>query len=347
MLRRFVGAFLFAVASSACPMHAQTIVHELSNISIPAKIDDLNLQALGKPGIIGGLATLYTLRNQSDIIEIKIMRASYPSASLWFGQTLGYTRQLFSSVGLSVVGNSEVFTNVSEKPNGIRALYKVNAPFVSASIAVEQFGEWIVVIRSVSKSVDVDRQRTRLDKLISLIVPPKSATDSFPLTLPAECPATKTTDFTVELEPPLEAVSIEMKTSAGLVAAIASNESSRFAKTGIAAQPLTYCRRYSASGRSVWYESLSQAEPNHWVRLVDETGLTVEGVLVPIVDKKGRVSSVGAVLTNEISQTSVRGFFSSWPNPIRGHLNALISYGEKTSPYVSVPYGTNSIKNAK
>lgn len=337
------GAWLTAITCLPCPGIAQTVVHSGSQITIPARFDEMAVKMSAGPGKYGDLATAYTYQNAEDLVEINVFRASYPSASLWFAQALTRTKQLFSTVDLAPIGNPEPFTIKADKPNGIRAFYKVGAPFVSTSVAVVSFGPWLVSIHSTSKSLDVSQQRARLDRIVAQIVPPSPVTSVYPLTIPIDCPASKQAAFGPEGDPPLSEVSLEMKTSGGLAAMIASKDAVIAGDKGIAAQPATYCRRQSTSGKTVWYETLDAIGLQRWVLPVSETGVTIEGVLVPTTDKLGNVKMLGALLTNDLSQTSVRGFYASWPNPVSSQLRALSALLQSTTPYATVKYGTNEL----
>ena len=140
-------------------------------------------------------------------------------------------------------------------------------------------------------------------------------------------------------------VTLEMRTSGGLGAMVASKDA--FAgDRGVAAQPSTYCRRQSVSGKTVWFESLGAKGLPRWILPVSETGITVEGISVPTTSKSGKVDMQGVLLTNDYSQSSVRGFYHQLPNPVSAQLQALTALAAGSKPYASVKYGTAEISLA-
>ena len=323
---------------------AETIVDSGSKISLPANIDDMQIQPPAFQGIWGNLASGYRYRNTSDLIELNVFRASYPSSSLWFAQAENRTEQLFAAVGLTRVGAPEQITVNAEKPNGLRALYTPGTPFTSTATAVISFGSWLVSIHSTSKTLDINQQRERLSRIIAQIIPSQPTAKTYPLEAYKDCPSTKQMVLGPEGALPLETISMEMKIPGGLAAMVASKDAGGESESGIAAQPSAYCRRQSPSGKTIWYETVDAAGLQRWVIPVSETGVTVEAMLVPATDKDGRGISMGVVLTNDLTQSSVRSFYNSLPNPISAQLPALAALMSSTKDYASVKYGTDEIK---
>lgn len=143
-------------------------------------------------------------------------------------------------------------------------------------------------------------------------------------------------------ESALDNVSLEMKVAGGLAAMIASKDA--FAgNEGVAAQPSAYCRRQSASGKTVWFESVAAEGAQRWVMPISETGITVEGTSIPVPDVAGNFKMQGVVLTNDYIETSVRGFYGQLPNPVTAQLQAMVSWAAHTKPYASVKHGTTDV----
>ena len=320
---------------------AQSVVQAGSNISFPAQFDGMTVEASN--GAWGDLASSYIYRNGGDRIEVIVYRPSYPSVSLWFTQGERRTKELFSRVPITPAGSPEIFAAKSRNSNGMRRFYTIGAPFASTSIAVVGFGQWIVSIRSSSKTFDVNQQRARLDKIIEQIVVPSSLVESrYPVVPIADCIGSSKLSFAPEGEPPLANLTLEMKLSGGLGAMVASQDAFVGDK-GIAAQPSTYCRRQSITGKTVWFESVDAGSMPRWIVPVSETGITVEGMLVPTTNKGGTVEMQGVVLTNDHTQSSVRGFYRQLPNPVSAQLLALTALVAGASPHASVKYGTAEI----
>ena len=338
---KLLAAVIFGLPGSAL---AQTIVPGGSDISIPTQLDDMAVQSSTRPGLFGDLATGYRYQNTDDLIEVNVFRASYPSASLWFTQAVRRTEQLFAQSGLTPIGNPEPFLASSDKPNGMRSLYQVGPPFVSTSIAVVSFGPWLVSVHSTSKSLDVEQQRKRLDQLLAQIGPPKPVKTVYPLTTPAMCDASKRPAYGRYGELPFQKVTFEMKPIGGFAAAIASGDSVAASDGGVAAQPDAYCRRQSESGKTLWYETKEDAEISRWILPISETGITIEGIAVPLPDEQGNVKMIGTVLTNDLSQSSVRGFYTMWPDPVSAQAHALAAFAQGATPYAAVKYGTRNVE---
>jgi hypothetical protein len=250
---------------------------------------------------------------------------------------------LFAKVGLTRIGEPEQFTVNAAKPNGLRAFYKPGAPFTSTATAVIGFGSWLVSIHSTSKSLDIGQQRERFSRIMAQIIPPQPTAKTYPLESYKDCSSTKHLVLGTEGELPLETISLEIKTSGGLAAMVASKDAGGASENGIAAEPSAYCRRQSASGKTIWYETIDAAGLQRWVIPVSETGVTVEAMLVPATDKDGRGISIGVVLTNDPAQSSVRNFYTSLPNPISAQLAALTALASSAKAYASVKYGTDEI----
>ena len=294
-------------------------------------------------GAFGDLASSYFYQNGGDRVEVIVYRPSYPSVGLWFLQGDRRTNDLFSRVAIAPAGPAEIFAAKSTKPNGMRRFYNVGTPFVSTAIAVVGFGQWIVSIRSSSKTLDVNLQRARLDKIIGqIVVPPSLAESRYPVVPIADCIGLTKLTFGPEGEPPLGNVTLEMKTSGGLAAIVASQDA--FAgDSGVAAQPSTYCRRQSASGKTVWFESVDAKGMSRWILPVSETGISVEAISVPTTNKGGKVEMQGVLLTNDYTQSSVRAFYHQLPNPVSAQLQALTALAAGSKPFASVKYGTADI----
>jgi hypothetical protein len=320
---------------------AQPVVQAGSKIAFPAQFEGMAVEASN--GAWGDLASSYSYQNGSDRIEVVVYRPSYPSVSLWFMQGDRRTNNLFSRVAIAPVGPAEIFAAKSRNPNGMRRFYTVGTPFASTAIAVIGFGQWIVSIRSSSKTLDANQQRARIDKIIGQIVVPSSLVESRYSVVPiADCVGSTKLTFGPEGEPPLGSVTLEMKTSGGLGAMVASQDA--FAgDRGVAAQPSTYCRRQSVSGKTVWFESVDAKGLSRWIMPVSETGITVEGISVPTTNKGGKVEIQGVLLTNDHTQSSVRGFYHQLPNPVSAQLQALTALAAGSTPYASVKYGTAEI----
>jgi hypothetical protein len=332
-----LGVLLFLPSTVA----AQSIVQAGSKIAFPAKFDGMAVEASN--GAFGDLASAYFYQNGGDRIEVIVYRPSYPSVSLWFLQSDRRTKDLFSRVAIAPAGPAEMFTAKSRNPNGMRRFYTVGAPFASTAIAVVGFGQWIVSIRSSSKTLDVNQQHARLDKIIGQILVPASLIESrYPVAPIADCVGSSKLTFGPQGEPPMGDVTLEMKTSGGLGAMVASRDA--FAgDNGLAAQPSTYCRRQSVTGKTEWFESVDVKGLSRWIVPVSETGLTVEGMLVPTTNKGGKVEMQGVVFTNEYTQSSVRAFYRQLPNPVSAQLVALTALAAGAKPYASVKYGTAEI----
>jgi hypothetical protein len=320
---------------------AQAVVQAGSKIAFPSQFEGMAVAASN--GAFGELASSYSYQNGGDRIEVIVYRPSYPSVSLWFMQGDRRTNDLFSRVAIAPAGPAEIFTAKSRNPNGIRRFYTVGAPFASTAIAVIGFGQWIVSIRSSSKTLDVAQQRARLEKIIGQIAVPSSLAESrYPVAPIADCIGSTKLTYGLEGEPPLGNVTLEMKTSGGLGAMIASKDA--FAgNEGVAAQPSAYCRRQSVSGKTVWFESLDAKGLSRWILPVSETGITVEGISVPTTNKSGKVEMQGVLIINDHSQSSVRGFYHRLPNPVSAQLHALTALAAGSKPYASVNYGTAEI----
>ncbi len=320
---------------------AQPVVQAGSKIAFPAQFEGMAVEASN--GAFGNLASGYFYQNGGDRIEVIVYRPSYPSVSLWFMQGERRTNDLFSRVAIAPAGPAEIFAAKSSNPNGMRRFYTVGTPFASTAIAVVGFGQWIVSIRSSSKALDVSQQRARLDKIIGQIVVPSSLAGSrYPVVPIADCIGSTKLAFGPEGEPLLGDVTLEMKTSGGLAAMVASQDA--FAgDRGVAAQPSTYCRRQSVSGKTVWFESIDAKGLSRWILPVSETGITVEGISVPTTNKGGKVEMQGVVLTNEHTRSNVRAFYRQLPNPVSAQLQALTALAAGAQPFASVEYGTAEI----
>lgn len=276
---------------------AQTAVQSEGKIVVPDSFEGMAVQ--DPKGPYGDLAASYSYQNAGDRIEVAVYRPSYPSVSLWFEQSETRTRQLFSRVAITPSGASETFTAKSRNPNGMRRFFTLGAPFASTAIAVVGFGRWIVSVRSSSKTMDVGQQRIRLDQIVEAINVPSSMVESrYPVTPIADCIASKQMALGPLGESALDNVSLEMKVAGGLAAMIASKDA--FAgNEGVAAQPSAYCRRQSASGKTVWFESVAAEGAQRWVMPISETGITVEGTSIPVPDVAGNFKMQGVVLTND------------------------------------------------
>lgn len=340
-LKLIPAAALSALLLLPSVVAAQSVVQAGSKIALPAQFDGMAVET--STGAWANFASGYSYQNGGDRIEVLVYRPSYPSVSLWFSQGDRRTNELFSRVAIAPAGPAEIFAAKSRKPNGMRRFYTVSTPFASSAIAVVGFGQWIVSIRSSSKTLDVNQQRTRLDKIIGQIVVPSSLTESrYPVVPIADCIGSTKLTFGPEGEPPLTDLTLEMKASGGLGAMVASQDA--FAgDRGVAAQPSTYCRRQSVSGRTVWFESVDAKGLSRWVLPVSETGITVEGISVPTTNKGNKVEMQGVLLTNDHTQSSVRGFYHQLPNPVSAQLQALTALAAGSTPYASVKYGTNEI----
>jgi hypothetical protein len=160
---------------------AQSVVQAGSNISFPARFDGMTVEASN--GAWGDLASSYIYRNGGDRIEVIVYRPSYPSVSLWFMQGERRTKELFSRVPITPAGSPEIFAAKSRNSNGMRRFYTIGAPFASTSIAVVGFGQWIVSIRSSSKtltSINSEPVSTKLSSRLWCHLPwLKAATRSF------------------------------------------------------------------------------------------------------------------------------------------------------------------------
>jgi hypothetical protein len=320
---------------------SQTLVQAGSKIAFPAQFDGMTVEASN--GVFGDLASGYFYQNGGDRIEVVVYRPSYPSVSIWFMQGDRRTNELFSRVSITPSGPAEIFGAKSRNANGMRRFYTVGAPFASTAIAVVGFGQWIVSVRSSSKTLDVGQQRGRLNKFISqIVVPPSLAESRYPVIPAADCVGSSKLAFGPEGEAPIENVTLEMKTSGGLGAMVVSQDAFAGDK-GLAAQPSTYCRRQSVTGKTVWFESADAKGLSRWILPVSETGITVEGILVPTTSKGGKVEMQGVVLTNDHTQSSVRGFYRQLPNPVSAQLQALTALAAGAKPYASVKYGTAEI----
>lgn len=332
-----VSIVLFLPSTAA----AQTVVQAGSKIEFPTQFEDMAVKASN--GAWADLASMYSYQNGGDRIEAIVYRPSYPSVSLWFMQGDRRTNELFSRVAIAPEGSAEIFAVKSRSPNSMRRFYTIGAPFASTAIAVIGFGQWIVSIRSSSKTLSVGQQRDRLDKFIEQVfVPSPLAESRYPVAPIADCSGSSTLPFGPEGEPSMENVTLEMKTSGGIGAMVASQDAFSGNK-GLAAQPSQYCRRQSATGKTVWFESVDAKSLSRWILPISETGITVEGMLVPTTTSDGKIHMQGVVLTNDHQRSSVRGFYRHLPNPVSAQLHALTALTAGVRPFASVEYGTNEI----
>lgn len=320
---------------------AQPVVQSGSKITFPAEFDGMAVRAAN--GAFPELASAYSYQNNSDRIEVHVFRASYPSVGLWFIQGDRQTNDLFSKVMITPASSTEIFAAKSNRPNGMRRFYNVDRPFVSTAIAVLGFGQWIVSIRSSSKTLNVEEQRARLDKIIQQIEVPSSIVDSrYPVALIADCIRPTTLALGPEDERPLAAVTLELRALGGLGAMLTSRDA--FAgDNGLAAQPSTYCRRQSVSGKTIWFETVDAVEIARWVVPIGETGITVEAITVPNTHPSGKVEMLGVLITNDLMQSSVRSVYRQLPHPVGGVLRGLATMFGGEEPYASVKYGTNEL----
>ena len=341
-IRAATFGILFLVPTN---LAAQSVVETGSKIAFPEQFEGMAVKASSGAG--GDLASGYTYQNGGDRIEVIVYRPRHPSVSLWFMQGDRRTNELFSRLAITPASLPEIFGAKSRNPNGMRRFYAVAAPFASTAIAVIGFDQWIVSIRSSSKTLDVNQQRARLDKIIGQIVVPSSMVESrHPVVPIADCIESKKLTLGLEGDPPLEKVTLEMKVSGGLGAMIASQDAFASDK-GLAEQSSTYCRRQSITGKTVWFESGDDKNLPRWILPVSETGITVEGMLIPTTTKGGKVEMQGVVITNDYTASSVRGFYRQLPNPVSAPLLALTGLATGARPYASVKYGTTEITLAE
>jgi hypothetical protein len=344
MRRLFIVLAILATFSS--PSNAQSIVDAKSQISIPAKIDDMSVQTSNRPAR-SEYAKGYSYENGSDRIEINVVRASYANVAIWFPSAVKQAKQMFGGLVLEPDSIPMRFTAKANKANGMIQVFKTNGPFPSTAVAVAGFGNWLVFIHSTSKKLDLAAQRMRMGKILAAINPAKSITGAYPMVAPADCPAALSGGVGPEGEPPLSNISLEMKLSGGLAASLTSNDAFGLDEEGIARKPEAYCRLQSPTGKTVWYRTLASAKIPRWILPISITGATTEGIVVPSTDKKGKVISIGVLITNGYTSSDVRAFYSLWPNPVSAQLTAITALAANLPPYASVAYGTRDVQLGK
>ena len=333
-------ALLEATLSSGA--FAQTIVHEKSQISVPASIGGMALQTSTKPGLTE-FAKSYSYENVDDRIEIVIFRASYPNVGIWFPQAIRQAKQLFGSLPLEPIGEPSRFTLKADKFNGMSQVFKIGSPFASTGIAVVGFDNWLVSVHSTSKTLDTSAQRARLVEILTKIGPAKPVLVKYPLVILDECPANQQNEFASETEQPSPAITLEMKVTGGLIASLASSGAFGSDPDGLALKPQNYCRAQSPTGKTIWYQTKAGATIPQWILPISITGITVGGMPGPTTDRRGRDASIGVLVVNDWTRSSVRGFYTAQPNPVSSQVIAMSALALGKPIYASVEYGTNKI----
>lgn len=320
---------------------AQPFVHPASGIKLPASVDGMNINA-GKAGLFGEFARTYTYSNGPDRIEMFVIRASYPNASIWFSSATDHVKTLLAAGKPTDLGKPQLMSISSNKPNAIIAAFRFEQFYTSASIAVIGFDKWIVIVQSVSKELDPEAQSARMAVILPSIGKAEMQASYLPLVLIESCPEGITEPS--ELAPlsnsqPPEP-QIELKTAGGLAAMLASKDAYAEGESGLANRPDLFCKAQSTSGITKWFRPIVEQPFLKWISTVKITGLTMQGMAIPsIKDPEGMT---GAVITNDFEKSSVASFSDAAPDPVQSQMTGLA--GLMGNPkYAFVRYGTNDL----
>lgn len=319
------------------------IVHEQSGVILPATIDGMEILPRNKGGF-GDFAQAFDYRNEADRIEINIFKATYPNPSVWFPYAQDLLIQRLKPGEPQEFYNPLIVAVGSSASNAIRQTYRFSKHYQSSSIAVVGFGDWLTFIMSTSKILSPAQQKARMDDILSKITTNRSLSNTVPISIIERCENSRpnplsTRDNTELLSP----ISFEMSAAGGLAALVTNTDASGVNQDGLTGNPGNFCREFSASKKTSWFQRKGEDLLQTWITPVSVTGLSVQGMLVPSPTDENNENLIGAIIANNYERSSVVGFTTIRPHPVYTQITAM--KGLLESPKIaSVAHKSSSIE---
>lgn len=323
----------------------------------PAQASDAPPVAL--PAVMDGMRTVQPLdepfnkvvsyESDGEIISLYLFRATHPNAALWFERAEAILMSLWKERGLGEGGETRRLSVVgSSVPNALARSFAVSGDYKSTGLAVAQIGDWLIKVRSSSRTLDRDAQLARIEQVLATIAAPAGVKPANPLTLPEPCPPA-TADATFKMLLNSEAIAnpnAETMLAAGAVLLTGAQQMAG-GEGSLAAAPDSYCRaELPGMGPAAALYHRKNDAGGEWTALLADSGTSVSGLKTLIFDKK-KTKEGGMITANGLDKTRAVLFAQGIPAPEAGFMPAarLIVAGSKEG-YVAVAYGTQNIEVA-
>ena len=123
-----------------------------------------------------------------ELVTLYVYRSAFPGAALWFERTRFAMRANLGAPTDAVAPRS--FTlGAGTAPNGLREEIDLPAGgrWRATTVAIAQYGEWMVKARITSSEADAAALARRMDLLLAALRFPAAAPAAHPLTVPTPC----------------------------------------------------------------------------------------------------------------------------------------------------------------
>ena len=314
-------------------------------IALPAAMEGMRtVQPLDEP-----FNKVVNYESDGEVISLYLFRPTHPNAALWFERAEAILTTLWKERGLGEGGETRRLSVVgSSVPNALARSFSVSGDYKSTGLAVAQIGNWLVKVRSSSRTLDRDAQLARMEQVLATIAAPSGVRPANPLTLPEPCPPAAA-DATFKMLLNSEAIdkpNPETMLAAGAVLLTGAQQMAG-GEGSLAAAPDSYCRaELPGIGPAAALYRRKNDAGGEWTALLADSGTSVSGLKTVIFDRK-KTKDGGMITANGLDKTRAVLFAQGIPAPEAGFMPAarLIVAGSKEG-YVAVAYGTQNIEVA-
>jgi hypothetical protein len=344
MMFRGVIIAAIAIVSPLQSSAAEKTAKSSSGIILPQTIEGLNPVTDDRPPLPFDAHKSFSAPGET--VTIYVFRATYPNAALWFERADAILKRIWTPKGLGEGGKTTTFAAAgSLTSNGMRRTYSVKGPTKSTAVAVVQVGQWLIKIRSTSASLDATAQSARMDRIIASLQTREPLKSANPLTLPSDCPIGSHSVFDSLGSEVIAKPKSEMILIAGIVALKVAADATE-APDSLASAPEKFCRGTLTDGDLAAVYWPKDDKTKGWTMLLADSGRSVSGVPMPILDGKSE-SSGGMLTVNGLERVEVimltKGGLPMADASVGVGFNQLTKGGPAMT---SVDYGTNTVNVA-
>lgn len=264
MVRLLLALFALAVPSLA---NAQVWRHDASGISLSALPDGMQLGRASDNRGDGSDVYAQLAGSDRELVTLYVYRSAFPGAAIWFERTRLAMRANVGAPTDAVAPRSFTLGEATA-PNGLREEIDLPAGgrWRATTVAIAQYGEWMVKARITSSEADAAALGRRMDLLLAALRFPAAAPAAHPLTVPSPCTDANT------MRGRARAPSGEDSAMAGLML-VGAHAQAR-GNAGLVANPSAWCRDRSAHPEEV-ISLYRRRDGLGWVALLGDSGVAI------------------------------------------------------------------------